>query len=152
MAKDTNKNLRNSVIYSVYIRNYGDNGIFKDLEEDLERLKKIGVDIIWLMPIHPIGVKNKKGSLGCPYAIKNYREVNPEYGTLEDFQSLIKSIHNLGMKCIIDVVYHHTSPDSYLLEAFPEYFYRKSDGSFGNKVGDWTDIIDLDYRNKELWD
>lgn len=152
MAKDTNKALRNSVIYSVYVRNYGENGTFKDVEEDLERIEKIGIDIIWLMPIHPIGVKNKKGSLGCPYAIKNYREVNPEYGTLEDFKSLINSIHSLGMKCIIDVVYHHTSPDSYLLEAFPEYFYRKSNGSLGNKVGDWTDIIDLDYRNKELWD
>lgn len=152
MARDTSNALRNSVIYSVYVRNYGKNGTFKDVEEDLVRIEKLGVDIIWLMPVHPIGIKNKKGSLGCPYAIKDYRKVNPEYGTLEDFKSLINSIHNLGMKCIIDVVYHHTSPDSYLLEDFPEYFYRKSDGSLGNKVGDWTDIIDLDYKNEGLWD
>ena len=152
MARDTSNALRNSVIYSVYVRNYGENGIFKDVEEELVRIEEFGVDIIWLMPIHPIGIKNKKGSLGCPYAIKDYREVNPEYGTLEDFKSLVNSIHNLGMKCIIDVVYHHTSPDSYLLEASPEYFYRKSDGSLGNKVGEWTDIIDLDYKNQGLWD
>ncbi|MBE6052564.1 MAG: alpha-amylase [Clostridium sartagoforme] len=152
MADNTNNTLKNSVIYSIYVRNYGENGNFKDVEKDLKRIEDIGVDIIWLMPIHPIGVKNKKGLLGCPYAIKNYREVNPEYGTLEDFKDLIDSIHSLGMKCIIDVVYHHTSPDSYLSEVYPEYFYKKADGSFGNKVGDWSDIIDLDYSNKKLWD
>ena len=152
MADNTNNTLKNSVIYSIYVRNYGENGNFKDVEKDLKRIEDIGVDIIWLMPIHPIGVKNKKGLLGCPYAIKNYREINPEYGTLEDFKDLIDSIHSLGMKCIIDVVYHHTSPDSYLSEVYPEYFYKKADGSFGNKVGDWSDIIDLDYSNKKLWD
>ncbi|MCX7950987.1 MAG: alpha-amylase family glycosyl hydrolase [Clostridiales bacterium] len=152
MAKTTDKSLRNKIIYSVYVRNHGKNGTFKDVEEDLERIKSLGTDIIWFMPIHPIGVKNKKGSLGCPYAIKNYREVNPEYGTLDDFKRLVDKIHSLGMKCMIDVVYNHTSPDSYLVENHPEFFYRKPDGNMGNKVGDWTDIVDLDYNNKELWD
>lgn len=152
MAVNTNNTLKNDVIYSVYVRNYGENGIFKEVEEDLERIKDLGVDIIWLMPIHPIGVKNKKGSLGCPYAIKDYRKINPEYGTLEDFKSLLNEIHNKGMKCIIDVVYNHTSPDSWLVENHPEFFYRRKDGSFGNRVGDWTDVIDLNYENKALWD
>lgn len=151
MAKNTNNELKNQVIYSIYVRNYGENGTFKDVEADLKRVKSLGTDIIWLMPIHPIGVKKKKGDLGCPYAIKDYRGINPEYGTLEDFKDLINSIHNEGMKCIIDVVYNHTSPDSYLAENHPEYFYKKPNGNFGNRVGEWTDVIDLDYENKYLW-
>lgn len=152
MAKNTDITLRNKIIYSIYVRNHGKNGTFKDVEEDLERIKSLGTDIIWFMPIHPIGVKNKKGNLGCPYAIKDYRAVNPEYGNIEDFKRLINKIHSLDMKVIIDVVYNHTSPDSYLAENHPEFFYKKSDGSMGNKVGDWTDIVDLDYKNKKLWD
>lgn len=151
MAKNTNNKLKNQVIYSIYVRNYGDNGTFKDVEADIKRVKELGTDIVWLMPIHPIGVEKKKGDLGCPYAIKDYRGINPEYGTIEDFKDLINSIHKAGMKCIIDVVYNHTSPDSYLAQNYPEYFYKKPDGNFGNRVGEWTDVIDLDYENKDLW-
>lgn len=152
MAKDSSINLRNEVMYSIYVRNHSKEGNFKAVTEDLERIKDLGTDIVWFMPIHPIGVKNKKGNLGCPYAIKNYREINPEYGTLEDFKECVNKIHTLGMKCIIDVVYNHTSPDSWLLENKPEYFYKKPDGNFGNRVGDWSDVVDLDYNNKDLWD
>ena len=79
----------------------------------------MGVDIIWLMPIHPIGKVNKKGRLGCPYSISDYRSVNPEYGTLNDFRLLIDKTHELGMKLIIDVVYNHTSHDSILRKGAP---------------------------------
>lgn len=151
MAKNTEISLRNKVIYSIYVRNHTNDGTFNAVAEDLDRIKSLGTDIIWFMPIHPIGVKNKKGSLGCPYANKDYRTTNPEYGTMDDFMSLVEKIHAKGMKCIIDVVYNHTSPDSNLSVEHPEFFYRKSDGNFGNKVGDWSDIIDLDYSNKELW-
>ena len=151
MAANTDRTLRNQIMYSVYVRNHGENGSFKDVEKDLDRIKSLGVDILWLMPIHPIGGKNKKGSLGCPYAIQNYREVNPEYGSLEDFKSLIHEIHRRNMKCIIDVVYNHTSPDSWLAENHPEFFYKRPDGCMGNKVGDWTDIVDLDYSKDALW-
>lgn len=151
MAKNTEISLRNKVIYSVYVRNHTNDGTFNAVAEDLDRIKSLGTDIIWFMPIHPIGVKNKKGSLGCPYANKDYRTTNPEYGTMDDFKSLVEKIHAKGMKCMIDVVYNHTSPDSNLSVEHPEFFYRKSDGNFGNKVGDWSDIIDLDYSNKELW-
>ena len=150
MAKNTEISLRNKVIYSVYVRNHTNDGTFNAVAEDLDRIKSLGTDIIWFMPIHPIGVKNKKGSLGCPYANKDYRTTNPEYGTMDDFKSLVEKIHAKGMKCIIDVVYNHTSPDSNLSVEHPEFFYRKPDGNFGNKVGDWSDIIDLDYSNKEL--
>lgn len=151
MARNTDLNLRGEVIYSIYVRNHTEEGTFKAVEKDLERIKNLGTDIIWFMPIHPIGIKNKKGDLGCPYAIRNYREVNPEYGTLEDFKSCVNKIHDLGMKCIIDVVYNHTSPDSWLVENHPEYFYKKPDGNLGNRVGEWWDVVDLDYNNKDLW-
>ena len=151
MAKNTEISLRNKVIYSVYVRNHTNDGTFNAVADDLDRIKSLGTDIIWFMPIHPIGVKNKKGSLGCPYANKDYRTTNSEYGTMDDFKSLVEKIHAKGMKCIIDVVYNHTSPDSNLSVEHPEFFYRKPDGNFGNKVGDWSDIIDLDYSNKELW-
>lgn len=128
--------MRNKVIYSVYVRNHTNDGTFNAVAEDLDRIKSLGTDIIWFMPIHPIGVKNKKGSLGCPYANKDYRTTNPEYGTMDDFKSLVEKIHAKGMKCIIDVVYNHTSPDSNLSVEHPEFFYRKPDGNFGNKVGD----------------
>lgn len=151
MAKNTEISLRNKVIYSIYVRNHTNDGTFNAVAEDLDRIKSLGTDIIWFMPIHPIGVKNKKGSLGCPYANKDYRTTNPEYGTMDDFKNLVEKIHVKGMKCMIDVVYNHTSPDSNLSVEHPEFFYRKPDGNFGNKVGDWSDIIDLDYSNKELW-
>lgn len=152
MAENTPKSYRNQVIYSIYVRNHTPEGTFEGVRRDLERIRSLGTDIIWLMPIHPIGEQCRKGSLGSPYAIRDYLDVNPEYGTLEDFRRLVDDIHRLGMKCIIDVVYHHTSPDSVLVKEHPEWFYRKPDGSFGNKVGDWTDIIDLDYSQRGLWD
>ncbi len=151
MAWNTSKNYRNQVLYSVYVRNHTPEGTFQALRGDLRRIRDLGVDIIWLMPIHPIGVKARKGTLGSPYAISDYRAVNPEYGTMEDFKALVEDIHALGMKCIIDVVYNHTSPDSWLVENHPEWFYHKPDGSFGNHVGDWTDIVDLDYTHEDLW-
>lgn len=152
MSHNTDKNLRNQVIYSVYIRNHTPEGTFRSVIADLDRIKALGTDIIWFLPIHPVGIKGKKGSLGCPYANRDYRTVNPEYGTMEDFRALVDAIHDRGMKCIIDVVYNHTSPDSTLTKEHPEYFYHKADGSMGNHVGDWTDVVDLDYTCRELWD
>lgn len=151
MAANTNEILKNQVIYSIYVRNHTQEGTFRAVVPDLDRIRELGTDIIWLMPIHPIGVEKKKGSLGCPYAISNYREVNPAYGTMEDFKYLVDEIHARGMKCIIDVVYNHTSPDSVLVRHNPEYFYKNEEGEFGNFAGDWGDVIDLDYENKDLW-
>lgn len=150
MAKNTLKTLRNKIIYSVYVRNHKGNGTFDDIKDDLLRIKSLGTDIIWFLPIHPIGEKNKKG-LGCPYSIKDYTKVNESYGTLEDFKELIHAIHKLDMKVMIDVVYNHTSHDAVYVEKYPEFYYRK-DGRFGNKIADWSDIIDLDYNNRSLWE
>ena len=151
MAANTDPRLQNQVIYSIYVRNHTSEGTFRAVIPDLDRIRALGTDIIWLMPIHPIGVEGKKGTLGCPYANRDYRAVNPAYGTMEDFEALVREIHAHGMKCMIDVVYNHTSPDSVLYREHPEYFYRRPDGKPGNKLGDWADVIDLDYSNRGLW-
>ncbi len=151
MAKDTNIQLRNHIIYSVYVRNHTEEGTFSGVIPDLDRIKGLGTDVVWFLPIHPIGVKGKKGSLGCPYANRDYRTTNPCYGTMEEFKTLVEEIHKRGMKCMIDVVYNHTSPDAVLVAEHPEFYYRRPDGNFGNKTADWTDVIDLDYNNRALW-
>ena len=151
MARQTNTRLREKVIYSVFVRNHTKEGTFQALEGDLDRLAALGTDIIWLMPIHPIGEVGRKGTLGSPYAIRDFRGINPEYGTLGDFMHLVGEIHKRGMKCIIDVVYNHTSPDSILATGHPEFFLRDEAGNPTRKVADWSDVVDLDYSNRELW-
>ena len=86
MAHDTPENFKNLVIYEIYVRNHGPNGTFSDVQADLQRIQSMGVDVIWFMPVHPIGKLNKKGSLGCPYSIADYRGINPEYGTKTEFE------------------------------------------------------------------
>ena len=151
MARQTNTRLREKVIYSVFVRNHTKEGTFQALEGDLDRLRALGTDIVWLMPIHPIGKEGRKGTLGSPYAIRDFRGINPEYGTLGDFMHLVGEIHKRGMKCIIDVVYNHTSPDSILATGHPEFFLRDEAGNPTRKVADWSDVVDLDYSNRELW-
>jgi hypothetical protein len=150
MANDTPSSYRNLVIYEIYVRNHGVNGTFIDVEKDLPRLHTLGVDILWFMPIHPIGVLNKKGNMGCPYSIRDYRDVNPEYGTKKDFIRLIGQTHERGMKVMIDVVYNHTAHDSVLVKKHPEYFHQDGNGHPVTTVPDWSDVIDLKYPNQEL--
>ena len=152
MAENTDIRLQTQVIYSIYIRAHTPEGTFRAVIPDLDRIRDLGTDIIWFMPIHPIGEQGKKGSLGCPYANRDYRSVNPAYGTLEDFRTLVDEIHRRGMKVLIDVVYNHTSPDAVLFREHPEFYYRDAEGKPGNKFGNWADVIDLDYRVKTLWD
>ena len=151
MAANTNPQLQTQIIYSIYVRNHTPEGTFRAVIPDLDRIRALGTDIIWFLPIHPIGVEGKKGTLGCPYANRDYRSVNPAYGTMDDFKALVREIHARGMKCMIDVVYNHTSPDSTLYREHPDFFYRGADGKPGNKMGDWSDVIDLDYHNPDLW-
>jgi len=148
----TSIKLRNNTLYQIFVRNHTPEGTFKGLIKDLDRIKDLGVDILYLLPIHPIGEKNRKGSLGSPYSVKNYREINPELGSLNDFLDLIEETHKRNMKLIIDVVFNHTSRDSMLLKAHPEWFYKDQNGQFNNRVGEWWDITDFDYtKDKNLW-
>ncbi len=152
MAKNTDPRLQSQIIYSLYVRAHTEEGSFLSLIPDLDRIRDLGTDIIWFMPIHPIGVEGKKGSLGCPYANRDYRTTNPAYGSMEDFRLLCGEIHRRGMKVMIDVVYNHTSPDAVLLREHPEFYYRDAAGRPCNKIGDWADVVDLDYRCRALWD
>ncbi len=152
MAITTDLSLRNQMIYCIYVRNYGKIGNFAEVEKDLQRIKDLGTDIIWFLPIHPTGYVGRKGSLGCPYAIKDYRDVNPEYGTMEDFKKLVDAIHDHGMKCMIDVVYNHTSPDSVLVKEHPDWFIQDENGRPTTLVPEWSDIVELDFSKMELWD
>jgi hypothetical protein len=150
MAQDTPLNYRNLVIYEIYVRNHGPHGTFAEVEADLPRIASLGVDVIWFMPIHPIGRLNKKGSLGCPYSISDYQGVNPEYGTRQDFARLIETAHGLGLKVMIDVVYNHTSHDSLLVLEHPEFFHQDEQGRPVTTVPDWSDVIDLKHPNPQL--
>lgn len=150
MASDTPSSYHNLIIYEIYVRNHGANGTFKDVERDLHRLHTLGVDILWFMPIHPIGVMNKKGSLGCPYSVRDYTRVNPEYGTKQDFSHLIERAHELGMKVMIDVVYNHTAHDSVLAKAHPEYFRQDANGKLVTTMPEWSDVVDLKHTQPEL--
>ncbi len=150
MAKGTDVSYRNQVMYCVFLRQFSNDGDFIDLEEALDRLEELGVDIIWLMPIHPIGEERRKGTLGSPYANRDYRAINPEYGSLVDFLRLIENIHDRGMKCIIDVVYNHTSPDSIMVNAHPEWFYHDESDNPAPRVAEWSDVVDLDYSSESL--
>jgi glycosidase len=150
MAANTPVSSRNLVIYEVYVRNHGPNGTFADVEADLERIRSLGVDVVWFMPIHPIGQLNKKGSLGCPYSIQDYRGVNPEYGTRDDFARFIEKAHSLGLKVMIDVVFNHTAHDSVLVAEHPEYFHQDSYGRPMTTVPEWSDVIDLKHPHPGL--
>ena len=156
MARQTNTRLREKVIYSVFVRNHTKEGTFQALEGDLDRLAALGTDIIWLMPIHPIGEVGRKGTLGSPYAIRDFRGINPEYGTLGDFMHLVGEIHKRGMKCIIDVVYNHTyRTENPLNSTVPYYFFRQDpDGSFSirsSSSGTRRGIPPVRWRTGPMW-
>lgn len=137
---------RNATIYEVNIRQFTEEGTFNAFSNHLPRLKDLGVDIIWLMPVHPIGEKNRKGTLGSYYAVKDYYGINPEFGTLEDFKELVQSIHSMGMYVIIDWVANHSAWDNPLVADHPEWYTKAPDGNFQPTPWyDWTDIIDFDY-------
>ncbi len=149
----TNPNLRNLVIYQIYVRNYSTKGTFQAIIDDLDRIKTLGVDMIYLLPIHPIGELNRKGSLGCPYSIQDYRAINPKLGTIDDFRRLIDAVHEEQLKLMIDIVFNHTSRDSRLLKEHPEWMYKNNKGEFSSRVEEWSDVADFDFSSgRELWD
>jgi len=152
MAKDTPKWLKNCVIYEVFTRNFANAGTFNDVYNDLERIKALGVDIVWLMPFYPVGKVGRKGTHGSPYSIKNYEEISLEYGNKDFFKKLIDKAHSIDLKIMIDIVFNHTSMDSYLIEKHPEWFLKDEKGNFTRKVSEWNDVYDLDFNNKELWE
>jgi cyclomaltodextrinase / maltogenic alpha-amylase / neopullulanase len=140
----------NATIYCVYLRSFSPEGTFAALEQRVPELKQLGVNVIWLMPIHPVGVKHRKGTLGSPYSVRDYYSTNPEFGSIVDFQKLLATVHKNKMKLIIDLVANHTSWDSKLMMQHPEWFTKDSLGSIISPNSDWTDVADLDYSKPGL--
>jgi 1,4-alpha-glucan branching enzyme len=142
---------KNAAIYQLNTRQFTKEGTFKAAEKQLPRLKDLGIDIIWLMPIHQIGEINKKGTLGSPYSIKDYYSVNPEFGNLNDFKSFVSTAHSLGMHVILDWVANHTSWDNELVKKHPDWYVKDYKGNFcPTPWWDWSDIIDLNYQKPAL--
>ncbi len=140
----------NSVVYEMNVRQYTPEGTLTAAARELPRLRELGVDVVWLMPVYPIGVKERKGTLGSYYAISDYEAVNPEFGTLEDFDRFVADAHRLGLRVILDWVANHTSPDARWIEEHPADWYVRD--SLGNTIVqyDWTDIAKLDYGNADM--
>lgn len=143
---------KDAIIYEVNIRQYTAAGTFNAFTEHLPRLKEMGVDILWLMPIHPVGVEGRKGTLGSYYAVKDYKAVNPEFGTFEDFRELVRKAHDLGLKVIIDWVANHSAPDNHWMKTNPEWYTRDASGNWVPPVEDWSDVADLNYDAPGLAD
>ncbi|HVE58877.1 MAG TPA: alpha-amylase family glycosyl hydrolase [Pyrinomonadaceae bacterium] len=142
---------RKAVIYQINTRAFTKEGTFKAAEKHLPRLKDLGVDILWIMPIHEIGVKNRKGTLGSPYSVKDYYSVNPEFGTLEDFKHFVNEAHKQGFHVILDWVANHTAWDNPLVTEHPDWYDKDWKGDFRpTPWWDWSDIINLNYRHSGL--
>ena len=147
--KDSNK-LRNDVIYQVFVRQHGIHHDFSDVKADLNRIKDLGVDIIYLMPIFPIGKINRKGTYGSPYSIYDYNQIDEFLGGKEKLLDLINECHKLNLKIIVDLALNHTSCDATLLSKNEKYYYHLN-GEVGRKCADWSDVLDLNYDNLDLY-
>jgi cyclomaltodextrinase len=147
-ARSTHDWVRDGVIYEIYPRAFSSQGNFNGVTARLDNLKDLGVTILWLMPIHPIGQEKKKGTIGSPYAVRDYYGINPDYGTKQDLKHLIAEAHRRGMKVIIDIVANHTAWDSVLMK-HPEFYKRDAKGNITYPY-DWFDIAALNYGSQEL--
>ena len=142
---------KNATIYEVNVRQFTKEGTFKAFESHLPRIKAMGIDIIWLMPIHPIGKEKRKGSLGSYYSVKDFYGINPEFGTKDDFKHLVDTIHSMGMYVIIDWVGNHSAWDNPLVKEHPDWYTKTEEGNFQPTPWyDWDDVIDFDYEKPEL--
>lgn len=137
-------------IYEVNLRQYTTEGSFNAFEKELPRLKDMGVEVLWFMPVTPISKEKRLGTLGSYYACSDYTAINPEYGTLDDFKQLVQSAHASGLKVIIDWVANHTGWDHRWTQEHPDFYRRNLDGQFFDQHG-WSDVIDLNYDNEDLW-
>lgn len=141
---------KDAVIYKVSVRSFSRDGTIKGLERRLPELKELGVTVVWLLPIHPIGELNRRGSFGNPYAVQDYYEINPAFGTLSDFRSLVKSAHSHGLKIIMDLAANHTAWDAKLLMEHPDWYTTNREGAVVSPNADWDDVADLNYNHHEL--
>jgi len=142
--------LSEAVIYEVNVRQYTQEGTFNAFATHLPKLKELGVDILWFMPIHPIGELKRKGTLGSYYSISDYREINPEFGTLDDFKSLVDAAHDLEMLVMIDLVAGHTAWDHQWIAEHPEWYLKGDQGNIIPPNPEWTDVAGLNFENQDM--
>lgn len=140
---------RNSVLYEINVRQFTPEGTFNALEPHLSRIRDLGIDIVWFMPIYPIGKVRRKGTLGSYYSISDYKAINPEFGTMDDFKRIVATCHQLEMKVLIDWVANHTAWDHHWVSHHPEYYHRDERGNVLAPF-DWEDVAHLNYRNEDL--
>jgi glycosidase len=150
MARGTPAWLRSAALYQIFVRNFTPEGTFGAAATRLKEIRGLGFDIVYLTPIHPVGALGRKGPLGSPYAISDYRSVDPGLGTLEDARRFLDAAHGEGLRVIMDVVFNHTSLDSVLLSEHPQWFLRDGQGRPSRKVADWSDVCDLDFSHRGL--
>lgn len=141
--------LRQAVVYEIFPRNFSKEGNFSAITARLDELKDLGVDVLWLMPIHPVGQKMRKGTFGSPYSVRDYYAINPDYGSTNDFKNLVAGAHARGMKVIMDTVAGHTAWDSVLME-HPEFYKHDENGKIIPPNPGWTDVAALNYENQNL--
>ena len=141
--------VRDGVVYEIFSRNFSAEGNFNGITARLDELKDLGVNILWLMPIHPLGEKMRKGTIGSPYAVRDYYAINPDYGTDADLKRLVSEAHQRGLKVIIDVVANHTAWDSVLMQ-HPEFYKQDATGKIIPPGKEWTDVAGLNYGNPRL--
>ena len=141
--------LRGGVVYEVFPRDFSKAGDLNAVTSRLDDLHRLGVTVLWVMPLHPIGEKFRKGVFGSPYSISNYYAIAPDYGTVDDFKRLVSEAHKRGMKLIMDLVADHTSWDSVMM-AHPEFYRHDSTGKVQPPVPEWSDVAGLNYSNQEL--
>ncbi|NQV42463.1 MAG: alpha-galactosidase [Candidatus Marinimicrobia bacterium] len=142
--------VKNATIYEVFVRQQSREGTFQGLIKDLDRIKTLGIDLLWLMPVHPIGLENRKGTVGSPYSVKDYYAVNPDMGSMEDFKQLVDEVHARGMHIILDFVLNHTAWDNELMDEHPDWYTQDATGKIIPPNADWHDVADLNYDNPEL--
>ena len=140
---------RNAVIYEVNVRQFTPEGTFNAFMPHIDRLRDLGVDILWFMPVHPISEDGRKGSLGSYYAVRDYKGINPEFGNIDDFRAVVKAAHNAGMKVIIDWVPHHSGRDNAWVKDHPDWYVRNDKGEMYGPY-DWTDVYKFDYSNPAM--
>ncbi len=141
--------LRDGVMYEIFPRDFSTAGNLNGITARLDELKDLGVTILWIMPIHPIGEKFRKGEYGSPYSIKDYYAVDPHYGTLDDYKRLITEAHKRNLKVIMDLVANHTAWDSVMMQ-HPEFYKQDAQGNVTPPVPEWTDVAGLNYNNPKL--
>ena len=141
--------LRDGLVYEVFPRDFSPKGDFNGVTAQLDRLKDLGVNVVWLMPIHPMGKEKAKGSLGSPYAVRDFDAINPDYGTADDLKKLVAAAHKRGMKVFIDIVANHTAWDSVLMK-HPDWYTHDAAGKIIPPNPDWVDVADLDYNSAGL--